>query len=85
MVSRNSAYAPERLIEMYCLTCGEEIPSHSAFCLHCGAKVAARRSVSLPTKAAGKAPKIVALAILGALCLVVGLYLYIIYSVTGPK
>jgi len=70
---------------MYCLTCGEEIPSHSAFCLHCGAKVAARRSVSLPTKAAGKATKIVSLAILGALCLVVCLYLYIIYSVTGPK
>jgi hypothetical protein len=36
-------------------------------------------------KAAGKAPKIVALAILGAHCLVVGLYLYLISGVTGPK
>jgi len=76
---------------MYCLTCGEEIPSHSAFCLYCGSKVAARRSVQWPTNAAlspaiagGRARKIVVFAVLGALCLVVGTYLYILYSAIGP-
>jgi DNA-directed RNA polymerase subunit RPC12/RpoP len=64
----------ERPINMYCRSCGKEVSLHAAFCRHCGSKVAIRQAVPLPTKAEPKMRKILALFVLGVVCLAALLY-----------
>lgn len=42
---------------MFCRSCGEEVPSYSAFCLHCGSKIAIQQAVPLTAKSSVKKRK----------------------------
>jgi DNA-directed RNA polymerase subunit RPC12/RpoP len=59
---------------MYCRSCGKEVSLHAAFCRHCGSKVAIKQATPLPTIAAPKTRKILALSALGLICLAAFIY-----------